>query len=337
MKSAKVGLGVGLGAGALVSAGYASAVGLARRPASPFASDAEIAAIVDGWLGRLGVVGAHHFIGTEVGRIHALEVGEGAHPLVFLHGVGASVGEYASLIAKLSTNNRVIAIDRPGSGLSDPISFKRHPRSAWNLAVNAVIEALGIGTFELVGHSLGGLAAGGFAIDHPASVKHLVLLSPVGISPRLPPLWNLSMLPGITDIMGAAARLAMDRQRREDRATAVGAGWGPVRIGPELAQYRYLVGTRFARGSDLETIPRLMRPFGFLPESLLLPGLDSLANRTLILWGNRDDQVALAPARRELASHPGVTLQVISGAGHLFPFAEPVSTASLIAEWCRKG
>ncbi len=53
------------------------------------ASDAEIADTVDGWLGRLGVVGVHHFTGTEVGRVHALEVGEGSHPLVLLHGGGA--------------------------------------------------------------------------------------------------------------------------------------------------------------------------------------------------------------------------------------------------------
>lgn len=124
------------------------------------------------------------------------------------------MGEYASPVAKLSTNSRVIAGDRPGTGLSDPISFRGHPRSAWNRSVRAVIEALGIGTFELLGHSLGGPAAGGYAIDHPVSVKRLVLLSPVGISPPLPPRWKLLMLPGITDIMGAAARLAIDRQRR---------------------------------------------------------------------------------------------------------------------------
>ena len=76
-----------------------------------------------------------------------------------------------------------------------------------------------------------------------------------------------------------------------------------------------------------------MQPFGFRPESLLLPGLSSLAASTLVVWGDRDDQVALAPARQQLDDYPGIRLEVLGGAGHLFPFEDPVLTARLVTEW----
>lgn len=334
MKPTRLGLTIGLGAGAVASAGYASAVSLARRPLSPVAPDSAIEEALDSWLAEIGVVGRHHYVPSSAGRIHALEVGHGDAPLIFLHGLGASAGEYAALLARLGTHFRVLGIDRPGGGLSDPVQFQGHPRRPWNEAVLAVADELGIKRFDLVGHSLGGLAAGGLAIDHPDRVERLVLLSPVGISSRLPMVWSLSMLPGITDILTAAARLATARQGREQAVAVPAVGPGPVRVGPDLATYRHLVARRFSKGGDLETIPRLMRPFGFRPESLLLPDLDRLASRTLLVWGDHDEQVALAPARDELGKHPKITLRVLEGAGHLFPFEDPLATASLIHAWC---
>ncbi len=335
MKPTRLGLTLGLGAGALASAGYASVVGLARRQPSQLVADDEVETILDLWLSELGQSGAHHYAQTPVGRIHAMEIGRGPSPLVFLHGLGASFGEYAALAAQLGTRFRVVGIDRPGSGLSDPIRFEGHPRAAWNQAVSAVVDQLGIDQFDLVGHSLGSLAAGGYAIDNPDRVGRLVLLSPVGISSRLPLIWGMSMFPGMTDVLGAAARLQLARQVRDPEAESVEAGSAPLGVAPDLARYRYLVGRRFTQGADLQAVPRLMRPFGFRPETRLLPGLDALAERTLVLWGDRDSQVALAPARAELRDHPDITLKVLEGAGHLFPFEDPDSTAAEIARWCQ--
>ncbi|MHB1500696.1 MAG: alpha/beta fold hydrolase [Candidatus Dormibacteria bacterium] len=334
MNASKLGLTIGIGAGALATAGYASAVGLARRQPSEVGGDEEIEIIVDRWLEDLGVDGFHHYVETGVGRIHVLEVGRGQSTLVLLHGLGASIGHYAALAARLSLDFRVIGIDRPGSGLSDPIRFQGHPRPAWNHAVNSVADHLGLGSFDLVGHSLGGLAAGGFAVDHGDRVRRLVLLSPVGMSSRRPIVWSVSLFPGVTDLLGAAGRRAMARQSRNPDKEAVEVGADPGRIGPDMARYRYLVGRRFSRGADLDTVPRLMRPCGFRPESLLLPGLDALAERTLVVWGDRDDQVALGPARAELLAHRSITLRVLEGAGHLFPLEDPALTAALISHWC---
>ncbi len=81
-------------------------------------------------------------------------------------------------------------------------------------------------------------------------------------------------------------------------------------------------------------MPRL-RPFGFRPETRLLPGLDALAHPPLVLCGDRDTQVTPPPARAELRGHPGITLKVLEGADHLFPFEDPGSTAAEITGWCQ--
>lgn len=140
------------------------------------------------------------------------------------------------------------------------------------------------------------------------------------------------MIPGITDLPGAAVRLQRARQNANPEAREVEVAG--AQLDPDLARYRYLVGRRFARGADLEVVPRVMRPFGFRPETLLLPGLDAVAERTLIIWGDRDNQVAMAPARAELQRHPATTLRVLAGAGHLLPFEDPGGTALEVAHWC---
>ena len=333
MKPARPALTFGAGFAALATAGYAAAVGLARRQSAAGAAQGEIESILDQLLGELGARGIHNFISTGVGRVHALELGEGDPPLIFLHGLGASAGSYCGLIAELAKRRRVIAIDRPGSGLSDPVRFRGHPRGAWNQVVAEVADALGIGGFDLVGHSLGGLAAGGFAVDNPDRVGALALLAPVGLSPHLPAGWAVAMVPGVMDLLWALDRREMGRQVARGEPDIRGVSWGPVQVGRDLVGYRYAVSKRFGRGSDLDMIPRLMRPFSFYPESLLLPGLGLLADRTLVVWGDQDEQVALPPAREQLATYPRIELRVLSDRDHLFPFEEPRQTAELVSTW----
>lgn len=326
-------LAIGSGLGALATGGYATAVGLARGRSAVGAAQGHIESILDQLLADLGASGIHKYVSTGVGRIHAMELGEGDPPLIFLHGLGASAGSYCGLITELAKGRRVVAIDRPGSGLSDSVRFAGHPRPAWNQVVTEVADALGIAGFDLVGHSLGGLAAGGFAVDNPDRVGKLALLAPVGLSPHLPAQWAVAMVPGIMDLLWALDRSEMGRQVARDEPDIRGVSWGPVQVGQDLVGYRYAVSKRFGRGSDLDTIPRLMKPFRFHLESLLLPGLGLLADRTLVVWGDQDAQVALPPAREQLASYPRIELRVLSDRDHLFPFEEPRQTADLIGTW----
>src|SRR5262249_52740667 len=101
-------------------------------------------------------------------RVHYLESGQGP-PLVLLHGgaVDAAGFSFHATIPALADRFRVLAPDWPGYGES------ASPPAPWGLAdhvgfVEHFLDATGVARASLVGLSLGGGAALGLALDHPA-------------------------------------------------------------------------------------------------------------------------------------------------------------------------
>ena len=327
--SPRLGLAAGLGLAALGALGYAELVSWARRAGVANPALGELESHLDDWMAELALSARHHYLYTPVGRVHVLEAGEGDDALVLLPGLAASAGEFGRLIKRLSSRHRVVAIDRPGTGLSDPVSFSGHPRDPWVRVIATVVDQLCPERFILVGHSVGGLAAGAFATEHPERVRRLVLLSPLGLERRIPPHWNLVLLPGALDLMAAADRARRIRMLSR-RASSAGGGVAPAPWPSPMEAYRRGVALRFGPGSDLAVLARLVRPLALHPESLLLPGLGLVADRTIVVWGSRDRQVPLAGARVALSRQPILRLTVVEGEGHTLPFAKPGVVADLI-------
>ncbi len=108
------------------------------------------------------------------GRVHLLEKGAGP-PVVLLHGTGTSAGFFMPLLHELG-GVRALAPDLPGVGLSDPIDLPRNryrnTAVAW---LDRLLDALGLDTTTLLGHSGGGVWALWYALAHPDRVEQLVL------------------------------------------------------------------------------------------------------------------------------------------------------------------
>jgi pimeloyl-ACP methyl ester carboxylesterase len=118
------------------------------------------------------------FLDIEGVHLHYLERGEGP-PLVLLHGNGAMARDFeiSGILERLAQRYRVIAIDRPGFGHTNrPSSQTWTPTAQAELIHQALIQ-LGIRQAIVVGHSWGTLVALSLALDHPADVPSLVLLS----------------------------------------------------------------------------------------------------------------------------------------------------------------
>lgn len=316
MKRPKLDLAIGLG---LTVCGYAAMWGWARRAIACDPPMAELESALDQRLSVAGLAASHRYVHTSVGRVHVLIGGAGETTLLFVPGLGASAGDFPELLALLAQRHRLVAIDLPGSGLSDAVAFKGHPGRPWNQVISAVTDQVGISEFALIGHSLGGLAAGGFAINHPERVSGLVLLSPFGLSRRIPLHWNLSLVPGSMDLLAYSRRLAFARSAGNESARS--------------DRYPRLVGTRFGTGSDLNLVPRLLQPLRLRAESELLPALGLLSGRVLVIWGIEDGQLPLRDAAPQLSYYPGIKLEVLEGAGHLFPATQPETTAGLITDF----
>ena len=99
-------------------------------------------------------------------------------PLVLIHGVGMQSAAWAPQIDHFSARYHVIALDMPGHGGSDPLPVgSQLPQYVdW---CRAVIEILGLGPVNLVGHSMGALIVGGVAATQPGLVQRVGLLNAV--------------------------------------------------------------------------------------------------------------------------------------------------------------
>jgi pimeloyl-ACP methyl ester carboxylesterase len=102
-------------------------------------------------------------------------------PLVLVHGLAGSALNWGLVAPALARGRRVLAIDLPGHGGSEPLP------AAPNLApyadrVARVAEREGFETADYAGHSFGGLVALRLAIREPERVLSVVLAAAAGIA-----------------------------------------------------------------------------------------------------------------------------------------------------------
>lgn len=108
-----------------------------------------------------------------------VDVGDGdGEPVVLVHGVGLRLEAWAPQIESLSQTHRVIALDLPGHGESDPIpAGSMLPQFVdWFLCA---LDELNIEAANVAGHSMGALIAGGAAISAPERARRVAMLSAV--------------------------------------------------------------------------------------------------------------------------------------------------------------
>ena len=129
-------------------------------------------------------------------------------PVLFFHGAPGSRRSIFADMAETAAQRgvRLIAPDRPGYGLSDPLSG-RSVRD-WTTDVLALTNALGIDRFKLIGFSMGSLYALACAHTQPAQVERVAIaggLAPMGVA-------------GVSTEMSATARSLYDLARSDPGA-----------------------------------------------------------------------------------------------------------------------
>lgn len=110
--------------------------------------------------------------------------GTGPH-VVLLHGIGSGSGSWVYQLAGLSSRYRVTAWDAPGYGESTPVARDAPSVDDYADRLAALVEALPLDRFLLVGHSLGALIAGRYAARHPERLRGLILADPAAGHARL--------------------------------------------------------------------------------------------------------------------------------------------------------
>lgn len=119
------------------------------------------------------------FVTTSRGRFSYRSAGpEAGPPLVMLHGWPESSYCWAPVVAHLKVPRRVIAPDLRGLGDSTREGdLAQYRKQALAEDVIALLDALGVDAFHLVGHDWGGVVAQEIALAIPDRVQRLVLMN----------------------------------------------------------------------------------------------------------------------------------------------------------------
>ena len=118
-------------------------------------------------------------IAGPTGALVVDDGGSGA-PVVFTHSLAGTAAHWSAQLDHLRTSRRAVAFDLRGHGASESPKNREYAITALAADVGAVVDALRLDRFALVGHSMGGGVALAYAGAHPERVERLLLLDPIG-------------------------------------------------------------------------------------------------------------------------------------------------------------
>jgi pimeloyl-ACP methyl ester carboxylesterase len=263
-------------------------------------------------------------------RVRLLSHGSGP-PLVLLHGVSLSAAAWAPLFTALP-GRRVLAVDLPGHGLSDPDRYRNgHIRQRARELIDDIFDALGLDEAPVVGHSLGGMLALWYAAAGTGRISQLVAIGEPGVAlPGVRVRMPLSLL--TVRGIGLAVLRSPSPRPVYRHLLAQGLGRAEVAAAPDSLIDALRLSAR--RPGNARTVTSLMKAIDHFrrprPESVLTnPELRAIAVRTMFIWGKSAPYLTADRARPSIAQIPGATLHQVPG-GHGPWLVDPQRSAELI-------
>jgi pimeloyl-ACP methyl ester carboxylesterase len=117
-----------------------------------------------------------HAIENSGIRLRVREWGDPTAPaIVLLHGLRGYSGTWRKLAGALGDRWRLVAFDARGRGESDWDPGRNYYTDAYLSDLEAVVDALGLERFVLLGHSMGGTTSYVYATRHPERLSALVV------------------------------------------------------------------------------------------------------------------------------------------------------------------
>jgi len=98
-----------------------------------------------------------------------------AAPIIMLHGIRGYALTFATLAQALQPGFRTIAWDQRGRGASEWDPAGNYYNDSYVRDIEDVVGHLGLGCFDLLGHSMGGIAAYVYAATHPDKIRRLII------------------------------------------------------------------------------------------------------------------------------------------------------------------
>ncbi len=262
-------------------------------------------------------------------RLHYLTCGEG-EPLVLLHGRGLASALFAPILPRLAQRRRVIAVDLPGWGLSDKPPFQGHTArdalALWTGSVLGLLDELGLAEVELAGHSMGGSAALGVALEHPERIKRLALIDPAGLGTQMQ--LDVRLYFGLVPerlhrrFGRRFSRMALDNQ---------GGTHGSQLEGPLFDLFHLLLTQEDVIASGAAAFHTWINLTGV--HLTFTDRLKELAMPVLLMWGDRDTVCKYEDGLMAARSLRDGQLVAFTGCGHAPFWERPDEFARVLLTW----
>ncbi len=255
--------------------------------------------------------------------ISYVEKGKG-NPIVLVHGIPTSSFLWRDMIEELSAHGRVIALDLPGFGFSDPPHDGDYGISNYARLLERFLEALSIEQAMLVCHDLGGPISLTYALRHPDKYDRLIILDTF-LHRDLPP-WPLSMrmakirpigeifmwIGGESIFRTGLEEGVIDKSRISD---GVVKRYHMPDGNPDKLNRSMLGTLRIDYMEDLEFIEK---------------NLKTIQKPTLILWGEKDTYLPISLGNRIHNDIAGSQMEKIPNCGHFIPEDQPELATKII-------
>jgi len=234
--------------------------------------------------------------------------GKGENFLI-LHGWGGSSDSWKKVIQILEKKFKVVCPDFPGFGKSQlpPKPWALEDFANW---LKNFTETLKLENFYLLGHSFGGRVAVKFSLSFPERVKTLILVDSAGIKVK----WGL-----------------------KEKIT-----FQLARIGNFIFSKRpflYLKDTARNLFYQVLRIKDYSRVKGVMRETMkkiiqedLLPELEKIQTKTIIIWGQRDKILPLKFAFLFKEKIKNSKLEIIKRVGHNPHLEDPETLSKILFE-----
>jgi pimeloyl-ACP methyl ester carboxylesterase len=249
-------------------------------------------------------------------RTHCFVAGETGSSVMLLHGGGldSALLSWGKVIGPLSDHHRVFAPDLPGYGQSDKPAIQ-YTMDYYVTFVAHLLDDLHLEKISLVGLSLGGGLALGFALRFPARVEKLVLVAPYGILEKVPgDKWGYLFVqfPYLDEL----SYWLVGRSRSMVRWTLLaGLIYNPDRLSPEIVEEVYRVAREPKAGKAFISFQRDEVLWNGL-RSNFIGRLHEITVPTLLIRGSADEAVPLAQVQRAHELIKGSELYIIQECRH---------------------
>jgi pimeloyl-ACP methyl ester carboxylesterase len=280
------------------------------------------------------------FVEVHGRQVNVIELGAGAGAddgrlaMVFVHGLAGSWQNWLENLPHFAAaGHRVIAFDLPGFGASE-MPAERISIPEYGGFVDALLDRLGVGPAVMVGNSMGGFIAAEVAIQYPARVERLVLVSAAGLTVEyqrneraLAALrYGQRVLMAWAGFVGARSEALARRPRVRRMLMDVVVHRADRLPAPLVAEQ--------VRGSGT---PGFVDALDALTDYPIRARLRDIACPTLVVWGAKDRLVPARDADEFEQLIPDVRKVVWPETGHMAMLERPAGFNALVDRFVAEG